>query len=75
MKTILLTAIIALAPSIALAQGGSSRGECDDPRYADPHRCGGASYGNPFYVPPAGGVYTGGVRYDGYAPPAVRRWR
>lgn len=65
MKTIVLAALIALTPAIALASEGFEGGECDNPATADPHRCGSAAFGNPFYVPPGGRAFTGAVQDDG----------
>ena len=65
LKEIVLAALIALAPSVALASEGFDGGECDNPRSADPYRCGGAAFGNPFYVPSGGRAFTGAVRDDG----------
>jgi hypothetical protein len=66
MKTIVLAALIALTPAITLASEGFEGGECDNPATADPHRCGSAAFGNPFYVPPGGGrAFTGAVQNDG----------
>jgi hypothetical protein len=65
MKTIVLVAFIALAPGVALASEGFEGGECDNPATADPHRCGSAAFGNRFYAPPGGRVFTGAVRNDG----------
>jgi hypothetical protein len=65
MNKIVMAALIALAPSVALASEGFDGGECDNPRTRDAYRCGGAASGNPFYVPQGGRAFTGAIQDDG----------
>ena len=59
MKKLLLITLLALTPTLALAEGeGSGRGECD--RGGDRYRCFNYTPGNPFYQP-SQGFYTGAI--------------
>jgi hypothetical protein len=75
MKKLLLVTVLALSPTLALAEGeGSGRGECD--RGGDAYRCFNYTPGNPFYRGPADGVFTGaigGAPVVGNRAPAARR--
>ena len=77
MKKLLLITVIALTPSLAMAEGeGSGRGECD--RGGDIYRCFNYQPGNPFYRP-SQDVFTGSIGSEpaivDRAPAARRRTR
>jgi hypothetical protein len=77
MKKLLLITVIALTPSLAMAEGeGSGRGECD--RGGDSYRCFNYQPGNPFYRP-SQDVFTGAIGSEpvivNRAPAARRRTR